>query len=85
MSQPPALDSVYKMAGPVVMGVFLGYYLDQLLSSQPWGMLGMTFWGIATGFWSVLRPLYFPEKTVKNPPKSPNQTPQSKADDKIPD
>lgn len=76
MSQAPALDSVYKMAGPVVMGVFLGYYLDQFLPTRPWGMLGMTFLGIATGFWSVLRPLYFPDsaapqkKTAETPPEN---------------
>lgn len=85
MSQPPALDSVYKMAGPVVMGVFLGYYLDQLLNSGPWAMLSMTFLGIATGFWSVLRPLYFPENTVKTPPKEANQPKPPEASHKPPD
>lgn len=77
MSQAPALDSVYKMAGPVVMGVFLGYYLDQFLPTRPWGMLGMTFLGIATGFWSVLRPLYFPDTSPKasGPHKKAAETP----------
>jgi len=63
----PAFDSVYKMAGPVVMGVFLGYYLDQILPTRPWMMLGLTFLGIATGFWSVLKPLYFPEYYAPKP------------------
>lgn len=78
MSQPPALDSVYKLTGPVVMGVFLGYYLDQFFDTRPWGLLGMIFLGLATGFWSILRPLYFPDNAPKSlSPEKPDMPPRS--------
>lgn len=58
-----SLDSAYRMVGPVVLGLVLGYYLDQFLSTSPWWMLGLTFLGIATGFWSIIKQVYYPELT----------------------
>lgn len=54
-----SLDTAYKMVGPVVLGLFIGYYIDQQFKTEPWWMLGMTFFGLITGFWSIIKPLYF--------------------------
>lgn len=61
VARPPSasLDTAYKMVGPVIMGLMLGYAIDQQFQTRPWVMLGMTFFGLLTGFWSILRPLYF--------------------------
>lgn len=61
-----SLDSAYRMVGPVVLGLGLGVYLDQLLSSSPWLMLGLTFFGIVTGFWSIIKQVYYPELEKKS-------------------
>lgn len=55
-----SFDTAYRMVGPVILGMFFGYSIDQYFKTQPWWMLGMIFFGLITGFWSVLRPLYFP-------------------------
>lgn len=59
------IDSGYKMVGPVVMGMMIGYFIDQQFHTSPWFMLGMIFFGLITGFWSVLKPLYLPQKPVE--------------------
>ena len=76
MSSPPkpkapqtapviGLDSGYKMVGPVIMGLMIGYFIDQQFNTSPWFLLGLIFFGLVTGFWSVLKPLYLP----KTPPE----------------
>lgn len=55
------MDTAYKMVGPVIFGMILGFYLDKTFNTSPWWMLGMIFFGIATGFWSVIKQVYYPE------------------------
>lgn len=55
------MDTAYKMVGPVIFGMVAGYYLDQMLNTKPWWMLGLIFLGIATGFWSIIKEVYYPE------------------------
>lgn len=89
------LDIAYRMVAPVVLGLFVGYYLDQLLGTRPWWMLGLTFLGIATGFWTILKQVYYPDlaersdssnklKAVKPAAKKPEQT-QAGADEPPPE
>lgn len=71
-ARPPiaSLDSAYKMVGPVLMGMVIGYFLDQQLHTRPWWFLGMTFFGLLTGFWSLLKPLYFASRDTEAKAKS---------------
>lgn len=55
------MDTAYKMVGPVIFGMVIGYYLDQVFNTKPWWMLGLIFLGIATGFWSIIKAVYYPE------------------------
>lgn len=55
------MDTAYKMVGPVIFGMVFGYYLDQTFNTKPWWMLGLIFLGIATGFWSIIKEVYYPE------------------------
>lgn len=65
------MDTAYKMVGPVIFGMVLGYYLDQALGTRPWWMLGLIFLGIATGFWSIIKQVYYPEAYEEESPKDP--------------
>jgi F0F1-type ATP synthase assembly protein I len=74
-----SLDAAYKMVGPVIMGLMIGYFMDQHFKTSPWWLLGMTLFGLITGFWSLLRPLYLP-----SPPENPEpgQNPSAPDSDK---
>lgn len=69
-ARPPlaSMDTAYRMVGPVLLGMAIGYFIDQQFQTRPWWMLGMTFFGLLTGFWSMLRPLYFSSKSDPNSP-----------------
>ena len=73
-SRPPiaTMDTGYKMVGPVIMGLVIGYFIDQHFMTRPWWMLGLTFFGLLTGFWSILRPLYF-SKSANSASPSPSE------------
>ncbi|HEY9842529.1 MAG TPA: AtpZ/AtpI family protein [Candidatus Obscuribacterales bacterium] len=60
-----SIDAAYKMVGPVVMGLMIGFFLDNFFHTQPWGLLGMTLFGMITGFYSLLKPLFFPSKPAE--------------------
>lgn len=72
-----SLDSAYRMVGPVVLGLGLGYYLDQFFSTEPWWMLGLTLLGIFTGFWSIIKQVYYPELS-DDTKKEPSEKPKTK-------
>jgi F0F1-type ATP synthase assembly protein I len=44
----------FELAVPVVVGLFIGYYLDRKLNCQPWLM----FLGLLAGFFYGLRTLF---------------------------
>lgn len=65
---PIALDTAYRMVGPVIFGMAIGYFfIDPYFHVRPWGMLGMTLFGLITGFYSMLKPLYFPSAQAAKP------------------
>lgn len=74
-----SLDTAYKMAGPVLVGMAIGYFLDGQFQTRPWCMLGMTMFGLVTGIWSMLKPLYFPAEGDKDQTKdqSKDQNPDA--------
>lgn len=52
------LDLAFSMVSPMIFGFFMGLYLDQVFQTKPWLMLGLTFLGVATGFWSLIKQVY---------------------------
>jgi F0F1-type ATP synthase assembly protein I len=44
----------FELAAPVVVGLFIGYYLDRTWNSQPWLMM----LGLAGGFFYGLKTLF---------------------------
>lgn len=72
-----SLDSAYRMVGPVILGLAIGTYLDRLLSSSPWWMLGLTLLGIVTGFWSIIKQVYYPELSTEEKKFKKPQKPES--------
>jgi F0F1-type ATP synthase assembly protein I len=44
----------FELAAPVVVGLFIGYYLDRTWNSQPWLML----LGVLAGFFYGLKTLF---------------------------
>ncbi len=67
------MDKAFAMVTPVVFGVFVGRYLDQVFNTQPAIMLTLTFLGLATGMWSIIKQAYFvpPSPPPKEPPAPP--------------
>ena len=39
----------------VVVGSFLGFWFDRWLGSEPWGLIGFFFLGVAAGFWTLVK------------------------------
>lgn len=75
------MDKAFAMVTPVVFGVFVGRYLDQVFNTPPLIMLVMTFLGLATGMWSIIKQAYFitpPPKDSPPPPESQSPPPQDK-------
>lgn len=44
-----------ELAAAILVGGFIGWWLDRWLGSSPWGMLVFLVLGIAAGFWNVYR------------------------------
>jgi len=47
----------YEFFGCIAAGVFLGYWLDRWLGTDPWLVLGMTIAGTAIGFYRMVQVL----------------------------
>lgn len=69
------MDKAFAMVTPVVFGVFVGRYLDQVFKTQPTIMITLTFLGLATGMWSIIKQAYFVPPPP--PPKKPADPPPS--------
>jgi F0F1-type ATP synthase assembly protein I len=41
----------------IAIGLFMGYFLDKLLDTHPWLLLTFLLFGIASGFYSLIRGL----------------------------
>ena len=41
----------------IAIGLFMGYFLDKLLGTHPWLLIIFLLFGIASGFYSLLRGL----------------------------
>ena len=54
-----------ELAVSIVLGAFLGYWLDRWLSTSPWLMLGGLLLGAAVGFRNLYRVLNPPSPTDK--------------------
>ena len=54
----PAMSLGWEMAIPIFAGALLGYYVDQLLGTQPLLTLGLVSLGAATGIYNVIRFAY---------------------------
>jgi ATP synthase protein I len=53
-----ALSSlVLMLPSSIVVGLFLGYFLDKLLGTHPWLLLAFLLLGTASGFYSLIRGL----------------------------
>lgn len=48
------MDMAFDMVGPVVMGLMLGLWLDNLFHTAPWLMVAFLLLGVATGIYSVI-------------------------------
>ena len=49
----------------VIIGLLIGYFLDQKLGTQPWLMLVMLCFGLAAGFRGVLRAVKRAERAAE--------------------
>ena len=53
-----ALSSLGLMLpSSIAVGLFLGYILDNLLGTDPWFLIILTLFGVASGFLSLFRGL----------------------------
>lgn len=43
------------MVSPILLGLFLGIFLDRRFGTAPLFTLSLLFLGIATGFWSIFK------------------------------
>ena len=43
------------LIGGITGGLFLGWVIDQFAGTQPWGLLGMMFFGIFVAFRNIIR------------------------------
>ena len=41
----------------IVIGLFMGYFLDKLLGTHPWMLIIFLLFGVASGFYSLIRGL----------------------------
>lgn len=44
-----------EFLGGIVTGIFLGYIIDSICGTTPWGILAGILLGILTGFWNIYR------------------------------
>ncbi len=42
----------------IAIGLFMGYFLDKLLGTHPWLLIIFLLFGVASGFYSLIRGLY---------------------------
>ncbi|MBP1767743.1 MAG: uncharacterized protein H6P98_1858 [Candidatus Aminicenantes bacterium] len=53
-----ALSSLGLMLpSSIAVGLFMGYFLDKLLGTEPWLLIVFTLFGVASGFLSLFRGL----------------------------
>jgi ATP synthase protein I len=53
-----ALSSLGLMLpSSIAVGLFMGYFLDKLLGTEPWLLIAFTLFGVASGFLSLFRGL----------------------------
>jgi ATP synthase protein I len=53
-----ALSSLGLMLpSSIAVGLFMGYFLDKLLGTDPWLLIILTLFGVASGFLSLFRGL----------------------------
>ena len=53
------MASASNMVGPVVLGLFMGFYLDKFFQTSPLFTILLLFFGLATGIWSILKYTHF--------------------------
>lgn len=41
----------------IAIGLFIGYFLDKLLGTHPWMLIILLLFGVASGFYSLIRGL----------------------------
>ena len=51
----PYLDAAWLMTGSVMLGVVVGYFLDQWLHTKPWMLLVGSAVGMVAGFYGFIR------------------------------
>ena len=39
----------------IAVGLAIGYYLDEYFKTQPWLLILFTLYGIAAGFWNLIK------------------------------
>jgi ATP synthase protein I len=63
-SSMTGLGKGLRIAGDLVAGVFvgmvLGYALDRMAGTSPWGLIVLTIIGMAAGFWNIARVGFMP-------------------------
>ncbi|MCX7972944.1 MAG: AtpZ/AtpI family protein [Candidatus Aminicenantes bacterium] len=57
---------VLTLPSSIAVGLFMGYYLDKWLKTQPWFLLIFTLFGVASGFLSLFRGLKKYQSSEKN-------------------
>lgn len=45
----------FTLAASVIVGLFLGHWIDQTLDIFPWASLGGIMLGLISGFWSIYK------------------------------
>lgn len=50
-----ALRASTDLVAALIVGGFLGYWIDQWLGTKPWGMIIFFFLGFAAGFMSIYK------------------------------
>ena len=63
---------------PIIVGVYLGSYLDEKLGSDPWLMLLLTITGVGVGFVSLFK---FATSAIENREKEEDYVPNSRDDE----
>lgn len=48
----------FAMLGPVLVGLFLGKWLDQVFNKFPLFTISLTMFGVFTGIWSIIKKAY---------------------------
>lgn len=49
------MGDALSFLGPVIGGLFIGVWLDKTLHTTPLFLLGLTFLGIATSIWTLIK------------------------------